>query len=102
MMISFFAVIIGYIITIKIDSLIENLDIQNYNMKLHSNLTEKADLAIGYDLSVNANGSGFTNTILCPNSVTLSGTLAGGMTTTIPTIPFFNNATFVCSGSTSQ
>ena len=102
MMISFFAVIIGYIITIKIDSLMENLDIQNHNMKLHANLTEKADLAIGYDLSVNANGSGFTNTILCPNSVTLSGTLAGGTTNTIGTVPFFQNTAFVCSGSTSE
>lgn len=102
MMISFFAVIAGYIITIKMDSLLENLDIQDYNIKLHSHLTEKADLAMGYSLFVNTNGNGFTNTILCPSDVTLSGTLAGGISTTITTSPFFNNTNFVCSGSTAQ
>lgn len=101
-MISFFAVIMGYIITMKMDALIENLDTQNYDMKLHSNLTEKAELAIGYDIFINANGSGFINTILCPASVTMSGTVAGSTTTTIATVPFFKNTTFVCSGSTLQ
>lgn len=77
MMISFFAVIIGYIISIKIDTLMENLDIQNYDMKLHSNITEKANLSTEYNTSLNTNGSGFINTILCPDSVTMSGTYAG-------------------------
>lgn len=58
MMISFFAVIIGYIISIKMDTLIENLDIQNYDSKLHSNLTEKADFSIEYDLLLNSNSGG--------------------------------------------
>lgn len=58
MMISFFAVVIGYIITIKMDTLIENLDIQNYDTKLHSNITEKADLAMGYDTVLNSNSEG--------------------------------------------
>ena len=75
-MLSFFAVIIGYIIVLKIDTLVENLDIQNYDLKLHSNLTEKADLAIEYDISLNTDGSGVTRTISCPTVVTMSGTLA--------------------------
>jgi hypothetical protein len=78
----------------------ENFDIQSYDMKLHSNITEKADLASGYDMFVNTNGSGIINTVLCPTSVTLSGTLAGGTTATVATIPFFKNTNFVCSGST--
>ncbi|MDD5377212.1 MAG: hypothetical protein PHH16_03780 [Candidatus Gracilibacteria bacterium] len=102
MMLSFFAVIIGYIIVVKMDTLMENLDIQNYDTKLHSNLTEKADLAIGYDLSLNTDGSGFTNTIKCPDSVTMSGTLAGGTLENIATVPFFSNTAFVCSGSTAK
>ena len=100
MMISFFAVIIGYIVTLKMNTLVENLDIQNYEMKLHSNITEKADLSIGYDTSLNTNGGGFTDTLTCPSAVTMSGTLAGGVLETIPTVPFFDGTTFVCSGST--
>lgn len=84
------------------DTLMENFDIQNYDTKLHSNLTEKADLAMGYDISLNTNGSGFTNTISCPDSVTMSGTAAGGTTVTIGTVPFFQNTAFICSGSTTQ
>ena len=102
MMISFFAVVFGYIITIKMDTLIENLDIQNYEAKLHSNITEKADLSIGYDMSVNTNGGGFTDTVTCPDSVTMSGTTADGVLENIATVPFFYNTAFVCSGSTAQ
>lgn len=101
MMLSFFAVIFGYIITMKMDTLIENLDSQSYDSKLHSNITEKSTLAIDYDTSLNTDGSGFTNTIVCPNIVTLSGTLAGGTTTNIATVSYFNGAQLVCSGSTS-
>lgn len=101
-MISFFAVLIGYIISIKIDTLMENLDIQNYDIKLHSNITEKANLSTGYSTFLNTNGSGFVNTILCPDSVTMSGTYAGWISVTIPTIPFFNNTSFACSWSTLE
>ncbi len=75
-MISFFAVIFGYILLIKVDTLTGNLDIQNNDIKLHSNITDKADLAVDYDVLLNTNGSGFTNTISCPTLVTMSGTLA--------------------------
>lgn len=101
-MLSFFAVIIGYIIVLKMDTLIENLDIQNYDTKLHSNLTEKADLAIGYDNILNTDGGGFINTIACPASVTMSGTVSGGNNITISTVPFFDHGIFVCSGSTAE
>lgn len=76
-MISFFAVVIGYIVTMKMDMLMENLDMQNYNTKLHSNITEKADLAFRYDTFLNTDGNGFTDTIQCPDSVTMSGTVLG-------------------------
>ncbi len=97
---SFLAVIFGYVITIKMDTLIENLDIQSYTTKLHSNITSKAELAIDYDIFSNGNGSGFTDTILCPDTVTMSGTLSGGTAEIITTAPYLYNTTFVCSGST--
>lgn len=101
MMISFFAVIIGYIITIKIDTLIENFDIQNYDTKLHSNIREKSNFTFEYDTAMNTNGSGLTNTISCPDIVSMSGTL-GGTSEIIATVPFFSDPVMVCSGSTSQ
>jgi hypothetical protein len=75
-MISFFAVIFGYILLIKVDTLRGNLDIQNNDIKLHSNITDKADLALDYDVLLNTNGSGFIDTIACPDNVTMSGTTA--------------------------
>jgi len=101
-MISFFAVVIGYIITIKMDTLIGNLDIQNYDNKLHSNITEKANLAMEYNTTLNNNGSGFTNTVTCPDMVTMSGTIEGGTSEEIGTSPFFNGSVFMCSGATSS
>jgi len=99
MMLSFFAVIAGYIVVLKMDVLTENVDIQVHDSKLHSNITEKATLAIAYNTLVNTDGSGFTNTIACP-SVTLSGTTGGGKNT-IPTSHYFQGGVFVCSGSTA-
>ena len=84
------------------DTLTQNLDLQNYDTKLHSNLTEKADLAMGYDIFLNTNGSGLTDTVRCPNSVTMSGTLDGGTFENITTAPFYSDTAFVCSGSTTQ
>lgn len=56
MMVSFFAVIISYIISTKISILIDNFSFQNYDSRLHSNIEEKANLAIGYDQAMNSNG----------------------------------------------
>ncbi len=102
MMLSFFAVIAGYIVVVKINILTENMNLHTYETKLHSNITDKASLAIAYNTRFNTDGSGFTNTIECPASVILSGTTSGGIKETISTSHYFQGGVFVCSGSTTQ
>lgn len=58
--ISFFAAVMGYIVVVKMDILSGNLALQNYDTVLHAHITEKANLAFGYDISRNSN-SGTSN-----------------------------------------
>lgn len=102
MLLSFFAVIIGYIVVVKMDILSSNLELQNYDTLLHANISEKAELAFKYDISLNTNGSGFVDTKKCPPAVTMSGTATGGTVQTISTMSFFNGTTLYCSGSTTE
>lgn len=60
LLISLFAVIIGYIVVIKMGILSGNLDIQNYDTMLHAHINERADLAFKYDISLNSD-SGAVN-----------------------------------------
>ncbi|EKD29697.1 MAG: hypothetical protein ACD_78C00314G0002 [uncultured bacterium (gcode 4)] len=102
LLLSFFAVIIGYIVLVKMDILSSNLDLQNYDTLLHANISEKAELAFKYDISLNTNGSGFVDTIQCPSAVTMSGTIDSTTIETIATAPYFNNTLLYCSGSTAS
>jgi len=95
-------VVIGYIVLVKMDILSSNLDLQNYDTLLHANISEKAELAFKYDISLNTNGSGFVDTIACPSTVTMSGTLSGSTSEIIPTSPFFNGTILTCSGMTAS
>jgi hypothetical protein len=51
-----------------------NNEYQNIIRKLSNNITYKANLAFKYSKLLNANGSGYTDLISCPTSVTMSGT----------------------------
>lgn len=57
-MVSLFVAILGYMIMLKMDILVHNLEYQNYDVKLQANIKEKANLAIEYDSFLNSNSGG--------------------------------------------
>lgn len=96
-----FAVILGYIIFLKSQTLLENTRYAEMSSKLSKNIEERANACMDYDLAMNRNGSGFTNTTSCP-TLTMSGT-SGGSTylESIPTTVTFDGTTAYCSGSST-
>jgi len=93
------AALVAYILFSYGQLLLENLSYQNMSVTINRNLEQKARLSISYDRSLNQDGSGFTNTILCPASVTLSGTVAKS---TIATAPLYTSGAISCSGTTAS
>lgn len=94
------ALVIMYIVVNKSNYFSENINMQNYNIKLNENLKNKATNTFKYNIYLNTNWSGFTDTISCPQNISLSGTTQVGMISA--TIPYFefNSKVLYCSGST--
>lgn len=94
------ALVIMYIVVNKSNYFSENINMQNYNIKLNENLKNKATNTFKYNIYLNTNWSGFTDTISCPQNVSLSWTTSTGIISA--TIPYFksNSKILYCSGST--
>lgn len=69
------------VIVLSITSILEsNTQIQNIVRSLSSNIVSKGKLSMKYSSLLNTNGTGFIDTIGCPPSVTMSGTLTQSIT----------------------
>jgi hypothetical protein len=67
--------------------------------KLSKNIEERGDASMDYDLSLNQNGNGFTDTVTCP-ILSFSGSSSGSTySENIPTFPLFDGSQIFCSGS---
>lgn len=68
-----FAVLLGYIVFIKSQTLLENTRYSEMSAKLSKNIEERGVASMEYGLSLNRNGSGFVDTVACP-LLSFSGT----------------------------
>lgn len=73
-----------------------NAELQEITRKLGNNVQSKWNLSIKYSQIVNTNGSGFTDVIGCPTTVTMSGSVH--RTTTTPTLGYESWQIF-CAGT---
>lgn len=97
-----FAVILGYIIFLKSETLLENTRYAQMNSKLTKNIEERANASMDYNLAMNRSGSGFTNTVSCP-TLTMSGTNVGSTySESIVTTPAFDGTTAYCTGPSAS
>lgn len=67
------AMSLGYVFLSKSEILLENLSFQGYDAKMSRNIRGKADMALSWATSLNANGGNFQAALKCP-TVTMSGT----------------------------
>lgn len=65
-----FAIVVAWILFSKSEILSQNIEYQNLNTQAIKDVKEKGILAIRYDRTMNSNGSGFLNTVHCPQIVT--------------------------------
>lgn len=89
---------LGYVFLSKSEVLLENLSFQGYDAKMARNLSAKADLTLGWAASLNANGGDFRPARACPASVTLSGSVDGSVTETVPTVAKIAAGKLYCEG----
>ncbi|MFZ4461158.1 MAG: hypothetical protein ACOYN2_01050 [Patescibacteria group bacterium] len=96
-----FAVILAYVIFTSSQELSENAQYSSIDSKLAKNIEEQANYAFDYAVSLNTNGSGFTDTASCP-VVTMSGSVSGSTYhETINTSAYFNSVSYSCSGAST-
>ncbi len=99
LMLAFFWIIVAYILFSKWEFLISNLRNQIVSSQLSKNLNSKTSLAITYDLSLNADGSGFTNTKTCPEQIILTNTSSGITIFSTPSTAKYNSGGIYCFAS---
>lgn len=96
-----FAVILGYILFLKSQTLLENTRYSQMSAKLSKNIEERADSCMDYHVSLNQNGSGFIDTRECP-MLSFSGTSSGSTyVESIPTTHAFDSGNSFCSGAST-
>lgn len=96
-----FAVILGYILFLKSQTLLENTRYSQMSTKLSKNIEERADSCMDYHISLNQNGSGFIDTRECP-MLSFSGTSSGSTYgESIPTTHAFDSGNSFCSGAST-
>ena len=71
---TFFAVVAAYLFITKSETLFLGLENTRSAAKLDKNLGASADLAIKYAASLQKDGGGFNDTLVCPNNFTLTNT----------------------------
>ena len=74
---TFFAIVAAYLLVTKSETLFLSLENTRDAAKLDKNLEASADLAIKYAASLQKDGGGFNDTIVCPSDFTLTNTSSG-------------------------
>ncbi|MDQ1344070.1 MAG: hypothetical protein QG650_790 [Patescibacteria group bacterium] len=93
---------LGYVFLSKSDVLLENLSMQEYDARLSRNLSAKADLALNWESSLNADGAGFVAARECPPTVSMSGTVSGSTLETVAVAPAIRDGRLVCEGASAN
>lgn len=96
-MLAFFGIIASYMLYSKSEQLITNFNYQTTEVRSTKNVDTKASLAIKYDVLLNSDGSGFTDTKRCPTGLTLTNTSSGVTVFTLDTSPKYGASGIYCS-----
>lgn len=98
-MLAFFGTIAAFMLYSKSEQLITNFNYQTTEVQSTKNIETKASLAVKYDVLLNSDGSGFTDTRQCPTAVTLTNTSSGTTVFSLGTKAKYATSGIYCSAT---
>ncbi|MFB0965769.1 MAG: hypothetical protein QMC36_09110 [Patescibacteria group bacterium] len=93
---------LGYVYLSKSEILLENLSYQGYDARMAKNLSAKADMALSWAASLNADGGEYRPARACPTAVTLSGTVDGSTSESVSTVAKIAAGRLYCEGVSAE